>query len=166
MVLKKQIQTGSRIPKPEDNKIIEMVRCINKLALMTHNLNKCARQSCAQEFKMIQKLNDKHYKKAEKILHKKQNNEEYLSDMIALNKQKLESEERQNMLKCQISKCNEETNNLLNVILETQLKQFNNNKQHPLYKTISEYKKMLKKGKITPEELRKIDKEILGIKFA
>jgi deoxyribodipyrimidine photolyase len=160
MVVKKQIQTESQ------NKIIEVVKGINKLALMTHNINKCARQSCAEEFKMMQDLNDKYYKKVEKLLHKKQNNQEYLSQMIALNKQKLESEERQKMFKCQISKCKKDTNNLLNVLLETQLKQFNNNKQHPLYKTMSEYKKMLKKGKITPEELRKIDKELLGTKFA
>ena len=132
-------------------------------------LSNCMKMKCKIEQEQLKKT--KIYFELEKLMldfqenlkngkvdHKKFNN-----DVVKLKLKAMKEKEREELIKCQLKNCYNESMHMMKITLENTVKM--NDKNTEIYKFALKYKKILDTNKLTAEHLNKIETEMMRMKL-
>ena len=148
----------------------------------TDALSNCLEMKCKKEENQLnknkyviekKKLGSKLFKKWDKIKERFHNDKERMfieyekadlkraKDRAKLKLKIIKEKDHQNFINCQLKNCNNDSLNTLKIIIESMLTNLNRNTEK--YKLASKYNKLFKANKLTVEDFKRFDIDIMKI---
>ena len=126
----------------------------NNLFSHIYAVTECTKKNCAEEKRKLEAINDKNKDEMVKLMKSDLSHKQFMQKMLAIQKKINKTDEKINLVECQLKKCYQQTHDMVMFSINSILKRVNKKTEPKKYDMILKYKKMFSK-KIETKDLIK-----------
>lgn len=127
----------------------------NNLFSHIYAVNECTKKNCAVEKRKLEEINIKNKDEMVKLIKSNLSNKQFMKEMSKIQKKINKTDEKINLVECQLKNCNKQTRDMVMYSIDLLLKKVNKKTEPKKYDLIMKYKKMFS-NKIETKELLKL----------
>lgn len=127
----------------------------NNLFSHIYAVTECTKKNCAVEKRKLETINKKNKDEMVRLMKSDLSNKQFMKEMSKIQKKINKTDEKINLVECQLKKCYQQTHDMVMFSIDSILKRVNKKKEPKKYDMIMKYKKLFS-NKIETKDLIKL----------